>query len=149
MATAVSLWFRDDEPRDSRATPREAEPRGVWAVRSCVCVRHDTCDTAAREGIAIADAATDDGRLMIVQQPGAPGEARVIGSLTGDGIQILLDAVDSGVVVLDLSEVDRVDDSAVRVLAGLRPERCKLQNCPRWLELWLARVRGCDADDDD
>ena len=82
---------------------------------------------------------------MIVQEPGAPGEARVIGSLTGDGIQILLDAVDSGVVVLDLSEVDRVDDSAVRVLAGLRPERCKLQNCPRWLELWLARVRGGDA----
>jgi ABC-type transporter Mla MlaB component len=72
----------------------------------------------------------------------------VSGSLTGDGIQILLDAVASGVVVLDLSEVDRVDDSAVRVLAGLWPERCKLQNCPRWLELWLARVRRCDADDD-
>jgi hypothetical protein len=112
-------------------------------------MRHDTCDTAAREGTAIADAATDDGRLMIVQQPGAPGEARVIGSLTGDGIQILLDAVDSGVVVLDLSEVDRVDDSAVRVLAGLRPERCKLENCPRWLAIWLERARGRAADDDD
>ncbi len=86
---------------------------------------------------------------MIVEAPGAPGEARVIGSLTGDSIQILLAAVDSGVVVLDLSEVDRVDDAAVRVLAGLRPERGKLQNCPRWLELWLARVRRCDAGDDD
>jgi ABC-type transporter Mla MlaB component len=86
---------------------------------------------------------------MIVQQPGAPGEARVIGSLTGDGIQILLDAVDSGVVVLDLSEVDRVDDSAVSVLAGLWPERCKIQNCPRWLDLWLIRVRGCDSNGDD
>ena len=86
---------------------------------------------------------------MIVQESGALGEARVIGSLTGERIQILLDAVDGGVVVVDLSEVDRIDDSAVRALAGMRPERCKLQNCPRWLELWLARVRECDADDAD
>lgn len=85
---------------------------------------------------------------MIVQEPGAPGEAFVIGSLTGDGIQLLLDAVEGGVVVLDLSEVDRVDDSAVHALAGLPPERCKLQNCPRWLGLWLERVRGGAADDD-
>ena len=100
----------------------------------------------------MADGTTDDrkeGRLMIVREPGAPGEARVVGSLTGDGIQILLDAVDTGVVVLDLSGIDRVDGSAVRALAGLRPERCQVQSCPRWLELWLARVRGCDADDDD
>jgi hypothetical protein len=82
---------------------------------------------------------------MIVPGPSARGEARVIGALTRDCIQVLLDAVESGVVVLDLSEVDRADDSAVRVLAGLRSERCELQNCPRWLELWLARVRGCDA----
>jgi len=82
---------------------------------------------------------------MIVQDPGVPREARVIGSITGDGIQIVLDAIDRGLAVLDLSEIDRADDSAVRALADLRPERCKLQNCPRWLELWLARVRGGDG----
>jgi hypothetical protein len=61
--------------------------------------------------------------------------------LAGDAIQILLDAVDRGVAVLDLSEVDQVDDAAVRVLAWLWPERCTILECPRWLELWLARVR--------
>jgi hypothetical protein len=77
---------------------------------------------------------------MIVHEPGAPGRARVIGSVSGDAIRILLDAVDGGVSVLDLSEVDQIDDAAVRVLAGLWPERCTLLNCPRWLELWLRRV---------
>jgi hypothetical protein len=79
---------------------------------------------------------------MIVHEPHAPGQARVIGSLAGDGIRILLDAVDGGVSVLDLSEVDQIDDAAVRVLAGLSPGRCTILDCPRWLELWLGRVRG-------
>ena len=79
---------------------------------------------------------------MIVHEPDAPGLAHVIGSLSGDGIRILLDAVDGGVSVLDLSEVDQVDDAAVRVLVGLWPGRCTIVGCPRWLELWLARVRG-------
>jgi hypothetical protein len=77
---------------------------------------------------------------MISLEPGAPGRARVIGSLTGDGVHVPLEAVDSGVTVLDLSEVHRVDDLAARVLARLNPERCTLLACPRWLELWLARV---------
>ena len=79
--------------------------------------------------------------LMISPEPGMAGRARVIGSLTGDAVRFLLDAVDGGVVVLDLSEVNRADDSAVRVLAGLS-RRCTLLSCPRWLELWLAQVGG-------
>ena len=74
---------------------------------------------------------------MINREPGEPRRARVIGSLTGDAVQVLVDAVDGGVTALDLSEVDQVDDSAVRVLATLQPERCRLVACPRWLELWL------------
>jgi len=70
-----------------------------------------------------------------------PGRARVVGSLTGDAIQILLDAVHGGMAVLDLSEVDHVDDAAVRVLAGLRRQGCTLLACPRWLALWLERAR--------
>jgi hypothetical protein len=46
------------------------------------------------------------------------------------------------VTVLDLSGVDQVDDSAVHLLARLWPERCTFVACPRWLELWLASVRG-------
>jgi hypothetical protein len=79
---------------------------------------------------------------MITQDPGAPGRARVIGSLTGDAVQVLLDAVDGGVAALDLAEVVQVDDSAVHVPARLGAERCTLVACPRRLELWLARVRG-------
>jgi len=79
---------------------------------------------------------------MIVHEPDAPEQARVIGSLSGDGIRILLDAVDGGVSVLDLSEVDQIDDAAVRVLVGVSPARCTLMNCPRWLELWLVDVAG-------
>ena len=82
------------------------------------------------------------GRLMISPEPGAPERARVIGSLTGDTVHILLDAVDSGVAVLDLSEVDQADVSAVRVLARLSMERCTLLTCPRWLELWLSRAHA-------
>lgn len=86
------------------------------------------------------------GRLMISPVPGLPGRARVVGSLTSDSVQILLDAVDGGVAVLDLSGVGQIDHHAVRVMAMLSPKRCTLLNCPRWLELWLARMRRNGGD---
>ena len=79
---------------------------------------------------------------MITHDPDAPERARVIGSLTGDTVQVLLDAVDDGIAVLDLAEIVQVDDSAVHALIRLGAERCTLVACPRWLELWLARVSG-------
>jgi hypothetical protein len=79
---------------------------------------------------------------QIRPEPGAAERARVIGSLTGEALQILLEAVNRGVTVLDLSGIDEVDDSAVHLLASLSPERCTFVACPRWLELWLASVRG-------
>jgi hypothetical protein len=79
--------------------------------------------------------------LIIAEEPGRPARARVIGALTGDAVQVLLAAVDRGVALLDLSQVDDVDEAAVRVLAGLLPRRCSLLACPRWLELWVGRVR--------
>jgi hypothetical protein len=79
-------------------------------------------------------------RLMISPEPGAPERARVIGSLSGDSVRVLMEAVDGGVKVLDLSQVDQIDHHAVRVLARLL-ERCTLLSLPRWLELWVARVR--------
>ena len=65
-----------------------------------------------------------------------------MGSLTADTVQILLDVVDSGVAFLDLAGVVHADDLAVGVLTQLRVERCTLLACPRWLERWLASVRG-------
>jgi hypothetical protein len=81
-------------------------------------------------------------RLMIRPEPAEPQRARVIGELTGEAVDILLAAVECGLTVLDLSEVDQADDGAVRALARLRPERCTLVSVPRWLELWIAKVRG-------
>jgi hypothetical protein len=79
--------------------------------------------------------------LIVVEEPGQPARARVVGALTGDAVQVLLAAVDRGVALLDLSQVDDVDEAAVRTLAGLLPRRCSLLACPRWLELWIGHVR--------
>jgi hypothetical protein len=79
--------------------------------------------------------------LIVAEEPGQPARARVTGALTGDAVKVLLAAVDRGVALLDLSQVDDVDEAGLRALAGLRPRRCSLLACPRWLELWLGRVR--------
>lgn len=82
---------------------------------------------------------------MITREPGRPTRARVIGSLTGDTVHVVLDAVSDGVTVLDLSDLRQLDDRALRALAELSSGRCALVACPRWLELWLARVRQNEA----
>jgi hypothetical protein len=94
---------------------------------------------------AATSAATDPARrrgglLMIRPEPSVPGLTRVIGSLTGDAIQVLVQAVDGGARVLDLSEVDQADTDAVVVLADLERDRCTFVACPRWLELWIEQV---------
>lgn len=79
--------------------------------------------------------------LIVAGEPGQPARARVTGALIGDAVKVLLAAVDRGVALLDLSQVDDVDEAGVRALAGLLPRRCSLLACPRWLELSLGRVR--------
>lgn len=81
------------------------------------------------------------GRLMILEQPDEPKRARVIGSLTGESVGILLDAVNGGISVLDLSQVDHVDQNGLRELGRLWEEHCTLVGRPRWLELWLQQAR--------
>jgi hypothetical protein len=98
-------------------------------------------DPVAETGPSAQGQEWHGGRLMIRQEPNAPGHAHVIGSLTGDTVHLLLEAVSSGVCVFDLSEVNQVDHVGVRTLARLWLERCTLVGCPRWLELWLARSR--------
>jgi anti-anti-sigma regulatory factor len=77
---------------------------------------------------------------MIRIEGGACGQMRIIGSLEGPAVRVLLEAIARGPLLLDLSEVDRADEAAVRLLAGL-PERCTLSGCPHWLQLWIDQLR--------
>jgi hypothetical protein len=72
---------------------------------------------------------------------GAPGRIRVIGSLEGPCLDVLAEEIERSATELDLSEVDKAEESAVRLLAGLSPERCTLVSCPAWLARWIERVR--------
>ena len=75
----------------------------------------------------------------------APGRYRVIGSLRGGSVSLLREALVGGPIVCDLAQVDQADDDAVRLLAGLPAERCTLVACPKWLALWIERVREAPA----
>ncbi len=83
---------------------------------------------------------------MIRLEEGPARQVRVIGSLQGPALQLLSDVVSRGPLILDLSEVDHADESGVRWLAELPPERCSLVSCPKWLALWLERVRLAASD---
>lgn len=78
---------------------------------------------------------------MIRLEGGAPGRVRVVGSLDGRGMRQLFEAISRGAVVLDLSEVDRANESAVMFLARLPRERFELAECPGWLSVRLERFR--------
>ncbi len=69
------------------------------------------------------------------------GRARVAGSLVGESVRLLRDLTSREAVTLDLSGVGMADESAVRFLAGLSPDRWALVSCPRWLALWVERMR--------
>lgn len=68
-------------------------------------------------------------------------QIRLIGSLEQGIVSPLGEALSRGAIILDLAEVDRADDSAVRFLAGLPADRCALVACPRWLAQWIERAR--------
>jgi ABC-type transporter Mla MlaB component len=78
---------------------------------------------------------------VIRLEEGTARQVRVIGSLRGPELELLSDVVSRAPLILDLSQVDHADESGVRLLAELPPERCTLVSCPTWLALWLERVR--------
>lgn len=78
---------------------------------------------------------------MIRLEGGSPGKVRVSGSLERAAVKLLFEALSRGPVILDLSEVTMADEEAVRLLADLPSERCAIASCPRWLVLWLDRLR--------
>jgi hypothetical protein len=71
---------------------------------------------------------------------------RVIGSLQACFISLLAETLSKGPIVLDLAEVDKAEDGAVRFLARLSPERCALVASPKWLALWIERLRAETGD---
>jgi hypothetical protein len=104
--------------------------------------RHAARNSEFEPRIASSRPDSANRQLIITQEAGAPARVRIIGELTGNTVQLVLERVEMGVSVLDLDGIVHADDPAVHVLAGLQAARCALVACPRWLELWLARVRG-------
>ncbi len=84
---------------------------------------------------------------MIRLEGGSPGKLRVIGSLERAAVDLLFEALSRGPVILDLSEVTMADEEAVRVLADLPSERCAIVSGPKWLVLWLDRLRRVRCSD--
>ena len=61
---------------------------------------------------------------MIPIEDGADARVRIIGALKAPVMEALAGALSADVLVLDLSEVDQADETAVRTLVRLPPERC-------------------------
>ena len=78
----------------------------------------------------------------MIRVEGGPRErVRVIGTLLGPQLQMLLEAVEGSELALDLSAVNESDRDAVRLLAWLPEDQCRLLGCPKWLALWIEQER--------
>src|SRR5262249_2796414 len=108
VAAGTRRCFR--EHVGARARPGSPLGDGRWWSRRIVGGTAKKADELIMSGrrrptVPSAGPRASSPRLMITQDSGALGRARVIGSLTGDAVQVLLDAVDGGIAVLDLAEV--------------------------------------------
>jgi hypothetical protein len=74
-------------------------------------------------------------------ETGSRDRVRVIGSVTGPPLELLLEMVGNAEVMLDLSEVREVEPDAVRLLAQLAPDQYKLLACPKWLAVRIEMER--------
>ncbi len=74
-----------------------------------------------------------------------PERCKVIGSLQASCVSLLAEVIARGAIALDLSEVDKAEEAAVRFLARLAPDRCVIAGCPTWLALWIERARAALA----
>ena len=45
-------------------------------------------------------------------------------------------------ITLDLKELTRVDQDAVRLLKGCEADNIQLRNCPAYIREWITRERG-------
>ena len=75
------------------------------------------------------------------RETGSSDGVRVIGTLTGPPLELLLEMVGRAEVMLDLSEVREVESDAVRLLAQLAPDRVGLLASPNWLAFRIERER--------
>jgi hypothetical protein len=78
----------------------------------------------------------------VIRVDNSPHErVRVIGTLLGPQLQMLLEAVEGSEVALDLAAVNETDRDAVRLLAWLPEDQCRLLACPKWLALRIEQER--------
>ena len=78
-------------------------------------------------------------RISQEHSAGAPGTFKLAGRLTGDAIDVLVDAcmeIAAG-MILDLSEISYADDAGVKALGALRARGAVLQGSRPYLALLL------------
>ena len=123
----------------------EPPPRGVAPKEKA---REETSleERRPRAARPLEEERGSGGWPVIRLEEGAARQVRVIGSLQGPALKLLSEMISRGPLILDLSEVDHADESGVQLLAELAPERCTLVSCPKWLALWLERVRRAACD---
>ncbi len=73
------------------------------------------------------------------------GLVRIIGMLEAGALASALQAAGDRPAKLDLLEVFAAEGGAVRLLAGLPPDRVAVVACPSWLAAWIRREQGLEA----
>jgi anti-anti-sigma regulatory factor len=69
---------------------------------------------------------------------------RVSERLTGDDVDTLRALIEedgSSALILDLKDVRLVDEEAVKLLAIQESNGTKINNCPRYIRVWIKRQR--------
>jgi len=68
---------------------------------------------------------------------------RVSGRIAGEDLEVLRSALEeSGVVAVDLAEVELADRHAVELLALTEANGIELRRCPAYIREWVTRERG-------
>jgi hypothetical protein len=68
---------------------------------------------------------------------------RVSGRIAGEALDILRTALEeSGVVAIDLTEIELVDREAVMLLAVNEARGTELRHCPPFIREWVTKERG-------
>jgi hypothetical protein len=81
--------------------------------------------------------------VLKLQNTGNGEVVLVSGRLQADNLSDLAEALDAGrAVALDLKDLVRADEDAVRFLCACERDGIALRNCPPYIRTWMERERA-------